>query len=247
MGVNYNYRVPKSNLVMLYDFGNPICFNGSGTEVRDISGNGYNGQIENGSPTLSNKKLDFSGLSAYISYDEISLDPPWTSVVVFEQLESSATTSMRQTFFGHTSTSRAGWNRLYLDTSGSNRRVRWITRYQRSSDGAWTEFSSYIGPSGSSYVDPSIQDAFWLNKTFTIITTIDSNYLFSIYLNGEQSYQTQRGSDLSNKMQTNKFGAYGSTSQPFKSNLIAASIYDKALNQNEVRLMHQLYSGRYGI
>jgi hypothetical protein len=245
MGVNYNHKTDQSNLLLYYDFYNPRSWNGTGT-VYDLSGNSNNGTVI-GSPTLVNRTIDFSGMTGYINYSEVYSNLPWTSVVTFKQLESSANTSFRQTFFGHTSTSVGGWNRLYVDINATPQsRVRWLTRYQNSAS-TWTDFSAYIGPSGSSYVDSSIQDAYWKDNFFSIITTISEDKLFQIYLNGVLKYSTQRSVDTNNEFRSNKFGAYSTSTLPIDSQVINCSVYNKYFTQEDVDHTMSLYRARYGI
>jgi hypothetical protein len=245
MGVNYNHKTDQSNLLLYYDFYNPFSYNGSST-VYDLSGKSNHGTII-GSPTLSDKKINFNGTTAYINYSEIFSNPPWTSVVTFKQLESSANTSFRQTFFGNTTTSAGGWQRLYVDINATPAsRVRWVTRFQNSTP-AWADFNSYIGPSGSSYVAASTQDEYWQNKFFSVITTISESKLFQIYLNGVLAYSLQRSTDASNEFRSNKFGAYSTSTLPNNSEIINCSVYNKYFTQSDVNYTMSLYRARYGI
>jgi hypothetical protein len=245
MAVNYNHKTSQENLMLYYDFYNPVSYNGSST-IYDLSGNSNHGTVV-GSPTLSDRKINFNGTTAYINYPEIYSAPPWTSIVTFKQLESSANTSFRQTFFGHTSTAVGGWQRLYVDINATPlSRVRWLTRYQNSTP-TWTDFSAYIGPSGSSYVASSTQDAYWKDNVFSIITTISESKLFQIYLNGVLKYSTQRSTDANNEFKSNKFGAYSTSSVPNNSEIINCSVYNKYFTQADVDYTMSLFRARYGI
>jgi hypothetical protein len=245
MAINYNHKTDQSNLLLYYDFYNPICYNGS-SSVYDLSGNGNNGSII-GNPTLSNRRISFNGTTAYINYNQVQCNPPWTSVVTFKQLQSSANTSFRQTFFGNTSTAAGGWSRLHVDINTTPAsRVRWLTRFQNSA-GNWTDFSAYIGPSGSSYVAASIQNSYWQNGFFSIITTISENKLFQIYLNGVLKYSTQRSTDINNEFRSNKFGAYSTSTSPNNSEIVNCSVYNKYFTQRDVDHTMSLYRARYGI
>lgn len=52
MAIAYNYNIVTSNLIACFDPGNPRTYSGSGTTIRDASGNGYTGTLTNG-PTYS--------------------------------------------------------------------------------------------------------------------------------------------------------------------------------------------------
>jgi hypothetical protein len=212
--------------------------------VYDLSGNGNNGTVV-GSPTLTDRRISFNGVTAYINYSEVLAVPPWTSIVTFKQLESAANTSFRQTFFGNTSTSTGGWNRLHVDINATpNSRVRWLTRVNTT---AWADFSAYIGQSGSSYVSAATQNAYWQNQFFSIITTISETKLFQIYLNGVLKYSTQRSTDINNEFRSNKFGAYSTSTSPNNSEIVNCSVYNKYFTQRDVDHTMSLYRARYGI
>ena len=52
MAISYNPGIVTSNLIACFDPGNPRTYPGSGTTIRDASGNGYTGTLTNG-PTYS--------------------------------------------------------------------------------------------------------------------------------------------------------------------------------------------------
>jgi hypothetical protein len=52
MSISYNSSIVTSNLIACFDPGNPRTYPGSGTAIRDASGNGYTGTLVNG-PTYS--------------------------------------------------------------------------------------------------------------------------------------------------------------------------------------------------
>jgi hypothetical protein len=52
MGIAYNPGIVTTNLIACFDPGNPRTYTGSGTTIRDASGNGYTGTLTNG-PTYS--------------------------------------------------------------------------------------------------------------------------------------------------------------------------------------------------
>lgn len=47
MAISYNRSIVTSNLIALFDPGNPRSYSGSGTTFRDCSGNGYTGTLIN--------------------------------------------------------------------------------------------------------------------------------------------------------------------------------------------------------
>jgi hypothetical protein len=63
------YPIVTTNLVLYYDFSNPSCYPGSGTQITDLSSNGNNGTLVNGAAyTGSNGGIiDFDGTNDYIS------------------------------------------------------------------------------------------------------------------------------------------------------------------------------------
>ena len=52
MSISYNSSIVTTNLIACFDPGNPRTYSGTGTVIRDASGNGYTGTLVNG-PTYS--------------------------------------------------------------------------------------------------------------------------------------------------------------------------------------------------
>jgi len=48
MSISYNTSIVTTNLIACFDPGNPRTYPGSGTTIRDASGNGYTGTLTNG-------------------------------------------------------------------------------------------------------------------------------------------------------------------------------------------------------
>jgi hypothetical protein len=243
MAVSYNHKTDLNNLELYYDFYNLRSY--SGSIIYDLSPNKRNGTII-GSPVFENNQLNFNGIVSYINHPEISLQPPWTTIVTFKQRSDSADTNFRQTFFGHTSTSQPGWQRLYSDYIDSTVRTRWIIRIQNSA-GTWTDITFYPSTNGSSYTTSTLQNNFWLDKNFCIILTVSPTNLFQLYLNGTLTNSSQRTIDLNNGFVSNKFGAYSTSTQPINSEMINAMVYSKYFTQRDVDFTMSLFRSRYSI
>lgn len=75
MSIAYNTSIVTSGLVMCLDAGNPKSYPGSGTTIRDVTGNGYNGTLTNG-PTFSSANggvIVLDGINDYIDVQGINL------------------------------------------------------------------------------------------------------------------------------------------------------------------------------
>jgi hypothetical protein len=240
-------NIITNNLKLHFDPGNPISL--SGNKIIGRSKNRIELQLINDANVENNqffKSVSLDGTNSQLTFNEINIQPPWTSIIIFKTFKTTANTGFRQTLFGNTSTSRPGWNRLYSDISSGNSRTRLLTRY-RNSSGTWTDFSSYIGPYVSSYVSPSLQNSFWVDNVIHLTTTVSSDKIYRIYINGVLRVSINRSSanDLDNGIRVNRIGVYSSASQPFGGNIYLSSLYDKELSSNEVFENFNAFSGRF--
>ena len=240
----------KSNLVLAVDFASDIVTNAVDAVVCPVSGLTL---TLNNSPiftnTVTNRKrraLQFDGTNQFLSFSETILTPPWTSVVVFKITTSTATTAFRSTLFGNTSTSRPGFNVVYNNISSGKSRVRLLTRY-RNSSGTWAWFSSYIGPYGSSYVAPALQDAYWVNNIFHLTTTVSASKQYKFYINGELKQTLNRTTDLDNGFRSNRIGVYGPTSLPMSGNIYRTFVYNTELTQDQITQNFNATRSRFGL
>lgn len=248
MGTNYSPKIVTENIVLYFDAANPKSYPGSGTSIIDISRNNNNGTLTSGVSFESENKgsIRLSASSHRIEFSQVNLSPPWTTQITYKNLNSTATTASRSTLFGHSSSSNPGWQRIRVDVSGGNSRVRLQTYYQNSSE-TWTSFSQYIGPHGSSYVAPALQDAFWVNRIITITITVSENNIYRVYIDGALMQTINRSSsgDLNNGLTVNRLGVYGSTSYPLNGNIYSAIIYNKELTEEEVMQNYLAIKNRF--
>jgi hypothetical protein len=251
MGVYGGPKIVKSDLVFGVDFASNIVTDASSTVIDPF---GNRTLTLNNSPVFINtetnrrrRALNFDGTNSFLSFSEIILSPPWSSIAVFKIVQSTATTTFRSTLFGNTSTSRPGFNVVYNDVDASNNsRVRILTRYFRN-DSTYQWFSSYIGPYGSSYVAPALQDAYWVNNIIHLTTTVSASNQYKFYLNGELKQTLTRTTDLDNGFRCNRIGIYGTTSLPMSGNIYRTFVYDKELSASEIQQNFNATRGRFGI
>lgn len=251
MGVHGGPRiVGKSDLVLALDFASERVTNAVDSVAGPVSklDVSLNNSVSftNTSTKRRRRALQLDGSDDFISFPEIILTPPWTSIAVFKITTSTETSAFRSTLFGNTSTARPGWSRIYVDLSGDNRRVRLLTRIQ-SSAGTWTHISSYLGPYGSSYVAPALQDAFWVNNIIHLTTTVSSSNTYKFYINGELKRTSNRSIDLNNGFRCNKIGAYSTSSQPFKGNIYRTFVYDTELTQDQITQNYNAVRRRFDL
>jgi hypothetical protein len=75
MAIAYNPGIVTTNLLACFDPGNPRTYPGSGTTIRDASGNGYTGTLTNG-PTYSSVNggvFVLDGINDFIDIPSINL------------------------------------------------------------------------------------------------------------------------------------------------------------------------------
>lgn len=253
MGVHGGPKIAgKSDLVFAIDFASDRVTNAVDSVTGPVSKLNLN--LDNGvsftntSTKRKRRAAQFDGTNDQLSFSEIILTPPWTSVAVFKITTSNATAAFRSTLFGNTSTSIPGFNVVYNDISSGNSRVRILTRYCNPS-GTWTWFSSYIGPNGSSYVAPALQDAYWVNNIMHLTTTVSSDKIYRLYINGvlKQTIDRSTANDLDNGFRCNKIGAYGTASNPMSGNIYRTFVYNTELSSDQVFQNYTAIKNRFDL
>ena len=248
MGTNYSPKIVTENIVLYFDAANPKSYPGSGTSITDISRNNNNGTLTSGVTYESENKgsIRLNASTHRIEFPEVNLSPPWTTQMTYKNLNSTANTNANMTLFGHTSANNPGWHRIRTQLVEGNSRVRLQIWYQNPS-GGWSSLSQYMGPHGSSYVDPALQDEFWINRIITITITVSENNIYRFYMNGELIQTRNRSSsgDQNNGLTVNRLGVYGSTSYPLNGNIYSAIIYNKELTEEEVMQNYQAIKNRF--
>lgn len=81
MSISYNTSIVTSNLIACFDPGNPRTYSGSGTALRDASGNGYTGTLVNG-PTYSSANGGVFVLDGVNDYIDIPINMSSTNYTI---------------------------------------------------------------------------------------------------------------------------------------------------------------------
>lgn len=199
---------------------------------------------------ITRRGMSFEGTSSRIQLSQpISLQPPWTSTAVFKILNTTATTAFRSTIFGVPNTSVPGFYRVYNDVRADDGavRVRILTRYLNPT-GTWSSFSSYVGPYGSSYVSAALQDEFWVDNILHLTTTMSSNLVLRVYLNGvlrhTQTRTTSGDQDLG--FYFDRLGVRSTSSESLTGIIYRAFLYNTefspdAIQQNFIAMRNRFF------
>lgn len=195
-------------------------------------------------PALKNG-LKFNGLGKAVFNNAINLTGPWTTSISFLcPIESNMYAPFRQTFWGSASLNSPGFQRLYVDVTGTPRtyRTRWITRFVNSV-GAAQDVNLYPSDNGTSYVSPDLQDAFWVNRRMNVTVTCTEQRIYKVYVNGQLKVQSSPQTTAQNTgLSIDNIGDYINDTVspavdynlPNQSIIYNASVYNRALTDGEV-------------
>jgi len=211
--------IVKNGLILHWDMTNPSSYNGSGSTVNDISGNGYTGTIQ-GNPTFSvnnNGYMIFDGFGDYITS---SLTQP-----------SGARTFGCWVYYSSlTQPNGEGYQLQGIQASGGY-------TYQGIADGG--DYYYYIGTGTGGQFNIGIQTNTWYYK----VLTFDGS-TFKVYLNGAviQSGSASPGTTSATFQAAainGNYRLYGRGSE--------WQFYDRELSESEVTQNFNAGRGRYGI
>jgi len=225
-----NISVVQSGLVLHVDMGNPSSYNGAGTTVYDLSGNGNNGEIQNlGTGSIYTTANNLS----YLSFDKTnsgSIEFPDNSTLDFgNQLTVSIWTSARDL---------TTWNSLWGHASSGSWTDGWGIYYNSNTTSFYVNnYSSYAAnwTSGSAY-------------DLTNITGVYNGSNVKIYVNG---LLVQNGASLSSNVSNTNvqmgIGRMNPGSYYYSGDFRVGLLYNRALGDDEILANFNTYQPRYGI
>lgn len=220
MALSHSPQIVTSGLVYCSDPASPRSYPGTGTTLRDVSGNNNTGALTNG-PTYT------SGISGYFSYDGVD---DYTNMPTLTGLPTGASAG-----------SLCAW--AYA-TSGSNN--AWIVSYGT----AATSQSRFLGRVGTTYYfggfsNDIIASGLSINTWFYMVGVYDGANA-SIYINGALvSGPTAR---TWNTGSTNfQLGRQTNGAEYWTGRISHVSVYNVALNATQVSQNFNALRGRYGI
>lgn len=239
MGIFYNPEISRDGLILCLDAGNPRSYSGSGTDWRDISGNNNNFTLQNASAYNSSgpKYMDFNG-----SYG---------CAVTASGVDTTFSGTVTAILWTRIKNSSADWRTLFrAESSGADHQV--IVLYNDWLIGMYdnTNASGFNSSGFSQQNIPGYGTSQWNMLVWRWVSTQND---FSYYTFGyNDTPETIRGSNTSVnarfKTGFRTLGAYnsGSPSQ-FWGDISYLAMYNRRIDDQEVRYMFQAQRGRYGI
>jgi hypothetical protein len=236
--------IVQSGLVLNLDAGVSSSYPGSGTTWTDLSGNGNNGTLVSGVGYSGNNggSLSFDGVNDYINYGTSG----------YSDIRTLTTTTLN--FFcyctGFSNPSSGGYSWAPLIS---------IDKYQNGN--SWRKMVFWFGNnSESQFINCDFFDGLGtgktvsknmtvLNKFLYVTSTVDANYT-RLYVNGALENETS-GMVVNANPQSSEFtigSRIGSDYDGyFKGNIFQASIYNRALTEQEIQQNFNAYRRRFGI
>ena len=223
------YGIPDivtSGLTLNLDAGNPYSYNplntGS-TTWTDISGNGNNGTLTNGT-YYSNGTMVFDGVDDYVNvpYDASKINFPDNNATICVWFNSTPSGDNYGALVTQRSSNSTGFqtyvyqNKFFADGGGVSAGV----------------FSTTTVVKGTTYFGCAVYDR--------------TNSLLKIYVNGNYEAQVSYTGNIQDTFPI-RLGNGAFSDGPYPGNIYAAQVYRRALSQAEITQNFNATRGRYGI
>ena len=215
-------EIVTNGLVVTLDAANSKCYSGSGTTLTDISGNGRNGTLTNG-PTYDGQSIVFDGI-------DDSMTANLTGVPNFSAL------TINVWHYSNTSN-----NTCLINNFPFILHFRGAGFYLRNNETPTPNESGYLAwqtaPSG---------------LRWNMITGTWNGSTMKLYLNGdkqsnERSYSGGTTGLLGNNTNVTIGGFFNSSQSWTDGKISYASIYNRALSDEEILQNYRALRGRFGI
>jgi hypothetical protein len=236
MGINYNPRTITDGLVLCLDAANPKSYSGSGATWSDLSGNGNNGTLVNGVGYSGDNlgSLVFDGVDDYVNCDIGNLNnlPEMTGIVwVYksEQIAADRFMSRRDTL------DNAGWWEFLLSRDGN---PAFYANFSASPTFVARESSQILSLNTWNMVSFTWKGTGASSDIKLYINSIETSYSLSTDNTGS------RVNEISNNL---IIGNAIWASRPFKGNMAALQLYNRALTSPEIQQNFNATKGRYGL
>lgn len=236
-GNTFNY---PSGAFVIYDFGNPSSYGGSGTTVYDLSGNNTHATLRN-SPTYSSSNggiMQFQQASSqYMDYQG------WTTGDVSTVVIWKNTDSIFQKYSGYP-TSRNNYGLIWTNDVGSSPFNKQFVPIVGNRDN--TSYSS----AGSTYIGPSDIQTFHqyavvidsMNSTSTNVNT----YLDNSVATGSQNLNINRTAGISTPTVTIYVNRDDAVGDRYGNGYMMAYLhYNRALTSTEINSIYNNFSNRF--
>lgn len=226
MGIQYNPRAVTDGLVLCLDAANPKSYPGSGTIWSDLSGNGNNATISNGSYDSANGgSIAFNGTTTGAYFTVIANSGDFTCEIWAKQTSANYGSAM---MFGG-SNGITGADNCQLIVFGG--------------DGS---IGLALGNNPVSVSPANASSATSVNNWYQVIYS-RSGSTINIYANGVFKSSGTSATQLRIDRLGNIGGINGSLGKWLLGNISNAKVYNRALSASEVLQNFNALRGRYGI
>lgn len=231
MTVHSGCDIVNSGLVLAIDGASNKCYPGSGTAVADLSGNGINGTLTNGTghSTTSNGYFTFDASDDYINMSSSS---------IIDDLDTFTISVWVKTGTGSTErglVAKGPTNEFTGVTADG-----WSLRIRQGVPGF-----SLRKADGSGYAD-IFSGTNVENDTWCMITgRFDSSTVLSRYFNDSLEQQTTMGQSYRKNTHTLKIGILDN--KPTDGEIASVLLYNRALSTEEITQNYLAYKSRFGL
>lgn len=238
---NINYNITQDgNLspgicpVFNLDAGNSSSYSGMGSNWTDLSGNGNNGTLSGGYSYSSsnNGAINFNGSNSRASItNNFNLNTQELTVSVWVNQSAYSLSGSSNPYV-------SDWN-------------TWLPGSQKGF--ILRTYSTETAPSfwiadGTNYFATTSSQAISLNTWYNIVGVFKANSIFKIYINGIEKDSATAPSQYIEETTTPNYIGYGGINAGYLNGKIGnATVYNKALNPDEIMQNFNISKGRYGI
>ena len=230
MSLHHNPRIVTSGLVLALDAADINSYPGSGTAWKDLSGNGYNGTLTNGTSYSSdaNGSLYFDGTDDYIvlsSNTDTRLANNTTTISIFAYIRSVGPN---------------GYAELYSVSGNTYHLVKWQT------NGVAIAISSYFYSNLISVTNAYNQ---WMDITCVIDWGNDTWQLYKngAYVGSQSITPTTHNPATPYIVAIGDNNATGNTGDFLKGSIGTIKVYNRALSATEIEQNYLAQKSRFGL
>jgi hypothetical protein len=206
-------------LVLYYDAGNVVSYQGSGTIVADLSGNKNDGVLTNG-PTFTSV-----GSSSYFTLDGAN--------DFIESTVNSALFTTNATMV------------IWLKNDPSNNGFIGYGNGDQNDHYPWTSTEAYLSTFRTGRIGPITLSATITRTNVHMVSVTSSSSEWKLYQNAFLQYKTTSSSSVS--MANTRIGYTLSQAYSYKGNVYSFMLYNRVLSPSELNHIYQSNRGRYGV
>jgi hypothetical protein len=234
MGIFYNTSIARDGLVLHLDAANKKSYPGTGTNWKDLSGNGNDGTLVNGTGFDSENKgvMVFDGVNDYVDT---------TNQIQFERTDSF-------TISAWVKSNNSNNNQIVNNENSSYR------GYQININPSGNFQFFFRSVLSSSFIGVNTDEKILSNKWHFLLATYNGSSNangVNLYVNGLLSNATIVANNLSSTTISGNSTWIGRRSPlsngPFLGNISNVQIYNRALLPQEIQQNFEALRGRYGI